>query len=296
MNNRLHIIVTSEQGRAKTFVLSKPLLKRALTFVSMVFLISTVAGITYSIENFSLKDRINNLESDVSTLSIAKEDLQQDVASLEEKAKAQLTGAYGELNQRSRVIDSILSVLDIPSTPLNENQDRQELNKGGPFVKVSDESLEDLIVKVDTDLQTIRPIPLGYPLSVSKRLSSGFGRRTDPMNGQDAFHDGLDFSGAIGTEVKATADGIVVERGHNSTYGWYIKINHGNGYETLFAHNSKIIARKGKQVKRGEVVALLGNTGRSTGPHLHYEVRYKNRPINPAKFVNINKLVPINNG
>ena len=106
----------------------------------------------------------------------------------------------------------------------------------------------------------------------------------------------IDLSGKKGSRVKVTADGKVVERGYNDTYGWYIKIDHGNDFVTLYAHNSKILARLGTEVKRDEVIALLGNTGRSTGPHLHYEVRYKNRPINPAKFVNINKLVSLNNG
>ena len=280
MNPRLHILVTSEHGHAKTFVMSKTLLKRILTIVSVVFVVSTIAGITYSIENFNLKNRINNLESDVSTLSSAKEGLQHHVVSLEEKAKAQLTGAYGELNQRSQMIDSILSVLDIASPSLKKvDLETTSQNKGGPFTKISNKSLEDLILKVDNDLQTIKPIPLGYPVS-AKRVSSGFGRRIDPMNSQSALHDGIDLSGKKGSRVKVTADGKVVERGYNDTYGWYIKIDHGNDFVTLYAHNSKILARLGTEVKRDEVIALLGNTGRSTGPHLHYEVRYKNRPIN----------------
>lgn len=295
MASKLHVIVTSEQGHAKTFVMSKMLLRRMLILLGVFFVVSTVAGIKYSIENFGLKNRINNLESDVSLLSSDRDNLQQHVVSLEEKARAQLTGAYGELNQRSQVIDSILSVLDI-SPPkgkpmvLEKNQ-----NAGGPFNKSTDRSLDDLLNKVDLDLQTISPIPLGYPV-VFKRISSGFGKRIDPLNGQSAFHDGLDLSGIPGSKVKATADGTVAERGHNDTYGWYVRIDHGNGFSTMYAHNSKILARWGAKVKRGDAIALLGNTGRSTGPHLHYEVRYKNQPINPAKFVNINKLVSVNNG
>lgn len=294
MDPKLHIIVTSERGQAKTFVMSKPLLKRILTIISAVFVVSTIAGITYSIENFSLKGRINNLESNVTVLSSDKEELQHHVVSLEEKAKAQLTGAYGDLNQRSQVIDSILSALDITPTPITGKIEKSGQNSGGPFTKVSDKSLGDLILKVDRDLQTIQPIPLGYPVN-AKRVSSSFGRRTDPMNGQSAFHDGIDFSGKMGTEIKATAKGKVIDRGRNSTYGWYVKLDHGNGFMTMYAHNKKILARLGAEVERGETIALLGNTGRSTGPHLHYEVRYKNRAINPAKFVNINKLVTANN-
>ncbi|MCK4837995.1 MAG: peptidoglycan DD-metalloendopeptidase family protein [Desulfobulbaceae bacterium] len=291
MDPRLHIIVSSEQGHAKTFVISKPVLKRILTAISIIFVISTIAGITYSIENYNLKGKINNLESNVSTLSTEKDDLQYHVTSLENKAKAQLTGAYGELNQRSQVIDSILSVLDISSPSSNENPGQ---NQGGPFTKLSDESLENLILKVDRDIQTIQPIPLGYPVD-AKRLTSKFGKRVDPINGRNGFHDGIDFSGTMGSEVRATADGKIIARGRNATYGWYVKIDHGNDFMTMYAHNSKILAPWGTEVKRGDVISLLGNTGRSTGPHLHYEVRYKNRPIDPAKFININKLVAQNN-
>lgn len=295
MDPKLHILVTSEEGHAKTFVMSKPLLKKILIVISVVFVVSTVAGLTYSIQNFTLKSQLNNLENNVSALTSDKEELQRHVVSLEEKAKNQLTSAYGELNQRSRTIDSILSALDITPAAQTINSEETSQNKGGPFTKVSTNSLENLLLKVDHDLQTIRPIPLGYPVK-AKRISSGFGRRIDPINNQSGFHDGIDLSGAMGSEIKATADGKVIERGHNSTYGWYIKIDHGNDFMTMYAHNSKITARKGTEVKRGDVIALLGNTGRSTGPHLHYEVRHKGRPINPAKFININKLVSLSNG
>jgi murein DD-endopeptidase MepM/ murein hydrolase activator NlpD len=290
MDPRLHIIVTSEHCRAKTFVMSKSALKRILTIISLIFVVSTIAGITYSIENFNLTELVNHLQSNVSILSSEKKGLQVQVVSLEEKAKAQLTEAYAELNQRSQMIDSILSVLDISPFTQNNNLPTDNDNKGGPFTKAADKSLEDLIYKVDRDLRTIRPIPLGFPVE-TKRISSRFGRRSDPVNGESAFHDGIDLPGITGTAVRATADGKVVERGHNDTYGWYIKLDHGNNYMTTYAHNSKILVRRGAKVKRNEVIALLGNTGRSTGPHLHYEIRYNNKPINPAKFVNIDSLV-----
>ncbi|MFO7605486.1 MAG: M23 family metallopeptidase [Desulfurivibrionaceae bacterium] len=295
MDPRLHIIVTTENGKTKTFAIAKPLLRKIMAIISVVFVVSTIAGITYSIENFSLKGKINHLESDVSVLSTEKEGLKHHVVSLEEEAKAQLSGAYGELIQRSQMIDSIFSVLEITPASQTAELSNSNQNKGGPFTKISDTSLEELILKVDKDIQTLRPIPLGYPVKF-KRISSSFGRRTDPMNGQSAFHDGIDLSGKTGTEVRATADGKVIERGRNSTYGWYVRIDHGNDFSTMYAHNSKIIARRGDQIKRGDVIALLGSTGRSTGPHLHYEIRYKYRPVNPAKFVNVNKLVSLNNG
>ena len=291
MDSKLHIIVTSGENQARTFVFSKPVLKKLLITLSVVFTVSTIAGIISSVSNLSLKGKIYSLENNLASLSTKNENLQTTVVNLEERAKAQLTGAYGELNQRSQVIDSILSTLDITPQPLS----RDNTDIGGPFTRMSEDTVDELIMKVDNDIKLIRPIPLGFPVDAT-RISSGYGRRTDPMNGHSAFHDGIDMSGKRGSGVRATADGKIIERGYNETYGWYVRIDHGNDYTTMFAHNSKIMARWGTDVKRGDVIALLGNTGRSTGPHLHYEVRYKGRAINPAKFININKLISMTSG
>ena len=294
MNPKLHIIVTSEHGQARTFVFSKPALKKLLTTLAVVFVVSTVAGVLSSVQNLTLKGQISSLNNNVSSLSTEKRDLQDYVVDLKASTKAQITGAYGELNQRSQIIDSILSTLDITPTTLATRNAQSNKDTGGPFTRVYQESFQDLVSKVDKDLKLITPIPLGYPVNAN-RISSSFGRRSDPMNGQSAFHDGIDLSGKRGSEVRVTADGKVVDRGYNDSYGWYIRVDHGNNYSTIYAHNSKIIARWGSQVKRGDVIANLGNTGRSTGPHLHYEIRHKNRPINPSKYLMINKLISSNN-
>lgn len=293
MGNRLHIIVTSEQSRARTFAVPKAILKKLTALLAFVFVTSTIAGITYSIQNLHLKNKLQTLQTDFSSLSLNNRSLQEQVLGLEEKNRAQLTGAYGELNQRSQVIDAILSTLDITPPPAAGNRDGK--NSGGPFTGISDITCEDLIHKVDQEIKTIRPLPLGYPVDAN-RISSLFGRRVDPMNGEAAYHDGIDLSGVPGSEVRATADGRVIERGHNDTYGWYVMLDHGNKFTTMYAHNQKILVKWGERIVRGQPISLLGNTGRSTGPHLHYEVRYKNQPINPIKYMNITKLLSVNAG
>jgi murein DD-endopeptidase MepM/ murein hydrolase activator NlpD len=293
MDNKFHIIVTSESTRARTFAVPKPILKKLTALLAFVFITSTIAGITYSSQNLYLKKKLANLQTDLGSMTRSNQDLHEQVVNLEEKNKAQLTGAYGELNQRSQVIEAILSTLDITTQAVNGKRDGKD--SGGPFVGISDSTCEDLICKVDREIKTIRPLPLGYPVE-AKRITSLFGRRVDPMNGETAYHDGIDLSGLPGSEVKATADGRVIERGHNDTYGWYIMLDHGNNFTTMYAHNQKIVAKWGDKVVRGQTISLLGNTGRSTGPHLHYEVRYKNRPINPIKYMNITKLLSINAG
>ncbi len=292
MDNKLHIIVTSERSQARTFAVPKPILKKLTALLAFVFVTSTIAGITYSIQNLYLKKELSNLQNNLGSLTRNNRDLREQVVSLEEKNRAQLTGAYGELNQRSQVIDAILSTLDI-TPPAVGNGDGSD--SGGPFTKISDTTCEGLISKVDQEIKIIRPIPLGYPVEAN-RISSLFGRRVDPMNGEVAFHEGIDLSGTPGSEVKATANGRVRERGHNDSYGWYILLDHGNNFTTMYAHNQKILAKWGEKVVRGQTISLLGNTGRSTGPHVHYEVRYKNRPINPIKYLNITKLLSVNAG
>ncbi|MFH1314463.1 MAG: peptidoglycan DD-metalloendopeptidase family protein [Candidatus Eisenbacteria bacterium] len=127
-------------------------------------------------------------------------------------------------------------------------------------------------------LPSIRPVDVGY-------ISSYFGRRTDPFTGRKSRHEGVDFSARQGSNVYATADGVVSHSKYERGYGYTIKIDHGNGIITKYAHNAKLLVKKGKTVKRGDVIAYLGNTGRSTAPHLHYEVSVNGVAQNPLNFI-----------
>ena len=117
-----------------------------------------------------------------------------------------------------------------------------------------------------------------------KHMASGFGWRVDPVYHIRRFHEGMDFSAPVGTDIFATGNGTVVYSGWRQGYGETIEIDHGFNYSTLYAHCSKRFVRVGQKVKRGEVIGLVGNTGKSTGPHVHYEVHYNNRPIDPRNF------------
>ncbi len=117
------------------------------------------------------------------------------------------------------------------------------------------------------------------------RISSNFGYRKSPFKGTSEFHSGLDFSSHKGTPVKATADGRIVYAGYNGDLGKEVIIDHGFGIVTAYGHLSEIKTKVGQQVQRGAVIGRVGNTGRSTGPHLHYEVRLNNNPINPKKYI-----------
>lgn len=142
--------------------------------------------------------------------------------------------------------------------------------------------LESVILQRELRKQIVpegRPVRRGY-------LSSGFGTRRDPFNGYSAFHAGIDFAGAKGDPVVAVAAGVVTFAGVRSGYGRVVDVTHGDGYVTRYAHNDRLSVKVGDTVTRGQQVALMGSSGRSTGPHVHFEVLRNGRPVNPLAYIN----------
>lgn len=171
----------------------------------------------------------------------------------------------------------------------------QPINKegmGGPYIPVNlggDEKVEQDPLRARTDYlialsKLMNEIPLGRPID-SQRVTSGFGIRRDPFTGKPAMHGGIDFVGAYGSKIYATAEGKVTYAGRYSEYGNFVEIKHGNGISTRYGHLKDVLVREGQKVTRGTVVGTQGNTGRSTGTHLHYEVRINNEAKNPKPFV-----------
>lgn len=143
------------------------------------------------------------------------------------------------------------------------------------------ETLEALMAKrklQDDVFVSGRPVKKGW-------MSSRYGRRTDPFNGTIAWHSGVDFAGKLGSEIIAVAAGIVVESGERGGYGGLVEINHGGGFKTRYAHNKQNLVKVGDVVKKGQVIALMGSTGRSTGPHVHFEVYKYGRAVDPATYI-----------
>ena len=125
---------------------------------------------------------------------------------------------------------------------------------------------------------TGRPVLGGY-------ISSYFGERMDPFNGEEAFHKGVDFASDAGSDVLSVAQGVVTWAGPREGYGVLVEVNHGNGYFTRYAHSSKVLVAVGDTVQRGQAIAVVGSTGRSTGPHVHFEVLKDGQKINPISFI-----------
>lgn len=148
-------------------------------------------------------------------------------------------------------------------------------------------SFDDIINLTKDKSKMLASIPAIQPVSNKQlsRMASGYGYRIHPIYKTRKMHAGMDFSAKTGTEIYATGDGVISKvRRSKRGYGNHVKINHGFGYETLYAHMSKYIVRKGQKVKRGEVIGYVGNTGTSVAPHLHYEVHKDKRKINPVNF------------
>ncbi|WP_456372831.1 M23 family metallopeptidase [Thiolapillus sp.] len=141
--------------------------------------------------------------------------------------------------------------------------------------------LEDMLSRREVRKQVIpsgRPLKKGY-------VSSGYGRRTDPFTGKKKYHKGMDFAGKRGSEVLAVAAGVVTEAGPVSGYGNLVEIRHADGYVTRYAHNQENLVKVGDRVEKGEPIAMLGSTGRSSGPHVHFEVRKDGKIVNPLRFI-----------
>ena len=147
-------------------------------------------------------------------------------------------------------------------------------------------SYNDILMKTKENLNQINRYPAIHPVNLSEcRRSSGFGFRRDPFTLKQKMHEGIDYSGKIGTSIYATADGKVLRSWYNGSFGNYIEIDHGYGYRTCYGHLSKRIVRKGERVVRGQKIGEMGNTGKSTAPHLHYEVQLNRIPKDPNKYL-----------
>jgi len=176
--------------------------------------------------------------------------------------------------------------------------------KGGPFVPATRPSLDQLngwVASLDeqadqsTDLFTmiearllerkLQSLMVPNSRPVNGPIGSGFGFRADPFSGRPALHTGLDFPADVGTAIHAAAGGVVLFTEFHQQYGNMVEIDHGRGLITRYAHSSKVLVRAGDIVKRGQAIALVGTSGRSTGPHLHFEVLLDGAPQNPAKFL-----------
>lgn len=197
-----------------------------------------------------------------------------------------------ELQKNIKRVNSTLSALGLSQATLLRNANKYTNPLvGSAFTPIEfDKTLDGKYQKLADGLERWNGLrrlneilPLGKP--VKSRITSNYGTRKDPFSGKPKKHRGIDFAGKIGTELMAVAPGRVVSAGERVGYGTTVEIDHGLGFTTLYAHLSQILVSRGDWVRPGTVIGLAGSSGRSTGPHLHYEIRYKGAPFDPTKFV-----------
>lgn len=176
-----------------------------------------------------------------------------------------------------------VAVGGLAETGSNETVDeiQRQINQLQVEIELRRQSQEGVRNLLNDQVSLSRATPKGWP--TKGWLTSYFGMRKSPFSGRRVMHEGLDIAANVGTPVVATADGVVTRVQYSADYGKMVIVDHGYGYRTIFGHNSALLVKAGQHVKRGDIIAKVGNTGRSTGPHLHYELRLNGVPIDPRK-------------
>lgn len=239
-------------------------------------------------ERDALRDQLNNLETAVKNIKKAEIEVFNKIETIASKEINKIKNAFTKIN-------APLKEQGLYFNPLANSKKREA--KGGTFIPESAIELQDKVIidkissiyKAVDDLEYYRDVaqyvPLGKPVW-SYWLSSKFGYRSDPFNKRPAGHKGLDLASRTGNKIKVMARGKVIEVKHsNQGYGNLVVVDHGNGFVTKYAHMHKIYVKNGDYLKTEDAIGEVGSTGRSTGPHLHYEILYRGHPVDPMPFI-----------
>ncbi|MBE6449057.1 MAG: hypothetical protein E7018_07190 [Alphaproteobacteria bacterium] len=239
-------------------------------------------------ERDELRRQMSDLEEAVKDIKEAEMEVFNRVEAIAQKEIQKIKRAFNAVNKS-------VKQQGLYFNPLAGSKKRE--SSGGPFIPASVSRLQDkrinnkvaAIFAAADDLEyyreVIKSVPIGKPVW-SYWLTSKFGVRNDPFNRKKAGHKGVDLASRTGNKIQAKAKGRVIKVTHsNRGYGNYVAIDHGNGFETRYAHLHKIYVKKGDYLKLDDIIGEVGNTGRSTGPHLHYEILYKGQPVDPLPFM-----------
>ena len=271
----------------------------ALVSVSLIILGSFlligadyVSKVLYDKRLKEFKANYSSVVSNIDKIQSRLKELDQQILDIEEKDKALRTyagmpevdkdirklGIGGLTLKKPNVLDNIAPAVSKEISQLH--LDIEKLSRQVNFELVSYEKIYD---RVKGDIDRIRHIPSIRPVN-GGFLNSSFGYRQDPIDDIRRFHQGQDITVPTGTPIFAPADGLVKRAYYIGGFGNHIKLKHSSGYSTTYAHLSKIFVRHGQKIKRGDIIGETGNTGRSTAPHLHYEVHYRGTPKNPLDY------------
>jgi len=238
----------------------------------LIYIVSiAIVAIKFYNEYYSMKNEYYHMKNELSYFTNELVELKSTISSLQ-KADAEFRKLLSLKSKKD-----ILEAVDITDTDSIDIE----------FLKKQIEETVELVTEIKKYLREQKDIylstPLGWP--VKGVITSGYGNRVHPKYGKITFHSGIDISVPVGTEVRATADGIVVFSGWTAGSGYTVVIEHGHGFTTAYAHNKKNLVKVGQRVKRGDIIALSGDTGITSGPHLHYEVWKNGTPVNPLSYL-----------
>ena len=245
-------------------------------------------------ENIFLKERNSKLENSLN-------DMRELQTNLIDKVMLLADNKIDDIEKTLSKIDIVLSQVNLKNRNTLIKKVKAENNEGlgGKYIPLKDIELSDdelnqkfknanIKVNLWEGLSKAKNmLPLGAPVKTRIRITSPFGVRSDPFLKTPAMHTGIDFGGKMGTPLYATASGKVIQAGPRGDYGLAVEVDHGLGFSTLYAHLSKVNVEKGDVIDEGTKVGLAGSTGRSTGVHLHYELRHNKRALNPYAFVKV---------
>ncbi len=251
--------------------------------------VNTAAAALSGMDNAKLVARIALLESKVIELKNTNEAIVQRV---QDKTEGRLDNLESIVKQTGLNMSELKHSNQSGEKKKASRKDEDDnTGEGGPYIPDESVSLspqaKDMLGNLDelaTVSKIVKTLPLSEPVA-NYQEHSGFGHRIDPFNGHMAFHSGLDLAGPAGAKIHTTADGTVVSAGKNGAYGNAIDIDHGNGITTRYGHLAEILVEEGQKVSKGDIIGIQGSTGRSTGAHLHYEVRYHDQAMNPKNFL-----------
>ena len=301
MRQRHYIIFVSREDDGGLRKIPVPLHYAYIFLAAAVVGLFTITGLAGSYSRMLLKTaRFNQVRTESETLRkdyrhmerVAHEkDVQ--AASLGSLA-SEVSALYGlEQSRHSKALaGGLLSPAPAASDGISDRQFHQSFDQllalrasamSGRVARRLDLTERSPLGSIDTDPINPADAPSLWP--VQGRVTSSFGERQDPFRGEGAFHMGIDIATDLGDPVRATANGTVIRAGMGSGYGREIIIDHGYGIETLYAHLSGFAVTAGQDVSRGDIIGYVGSSGRSTGPHLHYEVRIHDTPVNPHKYL-----------
>ncbi len=283
--------------------------KKVLVGVSVTAFVLVLMGVLLHFVGFRIAIEIS--PSLARTLGgVTTEAEQQKVEAVYREKLDSMRQTLNSTVQEIRQLEAMKNRFMDMATPTNlrDKMAKKDEGRGGPWVAPrlhtsgSHHLQEDLVSAMDEFEQTqaavksltqnwqaqlnwLHALPTGVPMGKDFRITSGFGIRNDPFTGQLAMHGGLDFVGPMGTPVTASAAGTVTRSALDSSYGNVVEISHIEGFTTRYAHLSVRLVQVGQKVNRGETIGQLGSTGRSTGPHLHYEVMRHDRVLNPTQMI-----------